>query len=284
MLGLFVFSTVIRSALLYFRFFHNSWYLPWLFLHLSVLIPFPAFACCPLLSVCSQAAVPPCSQPLEWIVCPLLHLTTITIQTSALPHSFPSTLETLLLQLTALLPNCSFPNPPLYHFLITVPPLPLLNHTPFYTALTTALLHVVLILTLSLKLWIQMHGFVHRHCPVVAVSTRQTPLLTATSSPTPAPIRDTSLQSIPFPVLTSALCPTACQTFVLTPSQLSSCSPILILRPCKSFLLASKLIPVPLSSLNPTLCLNTPLWSHVADPHWALLPPSHSQTERESSL
>lgn len=49
------------------------------------------------LSVCSPAAVPPCSP--VWIVCLLLLLTS-AIQTSSLPHSFLSALETLIHHLT----------------------------------------------------------------------------------------------------------------------------------------------------------------------------------------
>lgn len=50
------------------------------------------------LSVCSPATVPPCSP--VWIVCLLLLLTSSAIQTSSLPHSFLSALETVIRHLT----------------------------------------------------------------------------------------------------------------------------------------------------------------------------------------
>lgn len=102
-----------------------SWYL--LYFHFSLL-----YLC---LCVCSQAVVPPCSPPSVWIVCLLLLLTTIAIQTSALPHSFPSALETLILRLpapllTSLLLHsthhlCNFP--------ITFPLLPILHQLILHT-------------------------------------------------------------------------------------------------------------------------------------------------------
>lgn len=91
------------------------------------------------LSVCSPAVIPPCSPPSVWIVCLLLLLTTIAIQTSALPHSFPSALETLILRLPT--PLLTYPllhsTPHLCNLTITFPLLTILNHLFFRTTLTT---------------------------------------------------------------------------------------------------------------------------------------------------
>lgn len=105
------------------------------YFHLSLL-----YLC---LSVCSPAVVPPCSPPSVWIICLLLLPTTIVIQTSALPHSFPSALETLILHLLAPLLTTHSSHFPLLHstrhFPITFPPLLTLrpSHLLFKTPLTT---------------------------------------------------------------------------------------------------------------------------------------------------
>lgn len=89
-------------------------------------------------SVCSPAAVPPCSP--VWIVCLLLLLTTSAIQTSSLLHSFLYALETLILHLTvpsltSPLLHCACHRSPisLFHALILS-----LGHLPLKPPLTTA--------------------------------------------------------------------------------------------------------------------------------------------------
>lgn len=58
-------------------------------------------------SVCSPAVVPPCSPPSVWIVFLPLLLILTAIKTSALLHSFPSALRTLILHVPA--PPLTYP-------------------------------------------------------------------------------------------------------------------------------------------------------------------------------
>lgn len=263
------------------------------------LFPFlPSSTFC--LSVCSPAVIPPCSPPSVWIVCLLLLLTTIAIQTSALPHSFPSALETLILRLPA--PLLTYPllhsTHHLCNFTITFPLLTILNPLFFKMTLTTIALSLSIAPSWILNpklipacpyslILTSLHHLTQTPCPMAAAPTRKIPPLTATCSAHPGQSQTTHTsipgifpQSIPNPVLTLTLCPAACQMFVPTPTKTSSPGQILILKPCccPVYTLAAKLIPVPHYNLNLTLGASSRLCSHVGGPRWFLMPPSlHTQ-------
>lgn len=250
------------------------------------------------LSVCSPAVVPPRSPPPVWIVCLLLRLTTIAIQTSALPHSFPSALETLILRLPSPLPT-----PPILqstHQLCNFPstfPLLTLNRLLFKRSLCTIAPSLRTALSsspnprpacpYSHRPTCTRHlSAVQRACQMAAAPTRQIPPLEATCSVHPSQSQTAlppspsaaSPHSFPGPVLTITLRLTACQKCVPTPSKTSSPSQTLIPKACcwAIFTVAAGLTPAP--RYNPTLTRSTnpPLCGLVGGPRWSLQPPSRT--------
>lgn len=219
------------------------------------------------LSVCSPAAVPPCSP--VWIVCLLLLLTSSAIQTSSLPHSFFSALETLIRHLTV--PSLTSPFLHCAHHLslisLFLALILSLIHFPLKTPLTTVTLppSTTTVWSLNLKFapaCLQSFSLFHltpiqTASPIAAVFARQMPSLTAL---TVHPIQNqTALtpilvvtRSIPNLVLTLTLCSGTSQMSVLAPSKITSTGQILVLKPCccPAFTLAFGLIPLPHYSLT----------------------------------
>lgn len=244
------------------------------------------------LSVCSPAATPPCSPPSVWTVFLLLLLSTTAIKTRALPHSFPSALETPNLHLSAHPLTYPLLHSTLHHvcsFPITFPLLPILrlSHLLFKTPVTIIALslsttpHWILNLKLipacpfSLKLTSVLHPtLIQIACAMAAAHTRWIPLPTAI-----CPVHLSQSQTTPIP---------AWQIFVPTLSQTASPSQILILKPCSwsAFTLAARLILLPVHHYNLTLTPRptTLLCSHVGGPQWSLPPPTLFHTQSTDPL
>lgn len=219
------------------------------------------------LSVCSPAAVPPCSP--VWIVCLLLLLTSSAIQTSSLPHSFFSALETLIHHLTV--PSHTSPLLHCAHhlFLISLFLALILSliHLPLKTPLPTVTLppRTTPVWRLNLKLapaCLQSFSLltpIQTAILIAAAFTRQMPSLTAfTVHPSqnqtaPTPVLVVS-RSIPKLILTLTLCSGASQMSVLAPSKITSTGQMLVLKPCccPAFTLAFRIIPLPHYSLTLT--------------------------------